>query len=120
MLYTHWWVLQLYCSHKLCLSRGSATFTEITQAHAKDFLSEMNCKGIAPVLKSRKLIPAVVGWDILQSRSREEANTHLFDHLVEDADKQVVLKIFKIATEAEGYGRMNTFATLMLRKLQGG
>lgn len=120
MLYTHWWVLQLYCSHKLCLSHGSATFTEIIQAHAEDFLSEMNCTGIADMMKAHKLIPKVVGHNILQSTSRESANTHLFTHLVEDADKLVVLKIFKIASGAEGYGRMNTFATLMLRKLQGG
>ena len=38
--------------------------------------------------------------DILQSKSREEANAHLLNHLKEDADEESVRKVFRIAKGA--------------------
>ena len=56
--------------------------------------------------------------DILQSKSREEANAHLLNHLKEDADEESVREVFRIASEKTGYGKMKTFAAGMLRDLQ--
>ena len=56
--------------------------------------------------------------DILQSKSREEANAHLLNHLKEDADEESVREVFRIASEKTGYGKMKAFAAGMLRELQ--
>ena len=93
---------------------------QVLQNNAEEFLTEMNCKEIASKLKTFKLIPESIECSILQSRTKEQANTHLLNHLKEDADGVTARKIFKIASEEAGYGRMNTFAVFMLRHLQPG
>ena len=90
------------------------------QDHAEQFLVEMNSKVLAPRLKALGLIPAIVETNVLQSKSREDANAHLLQHLKEDADMKSVMEIFRIASQEPGYGRMNTFADGVLRKLQRG
>ena len=80
----------------------------------------MNSKVLAPQLKALELIPKAVECDILQSKSKEEANAHLLNHLKADADEKSVMKVFRIASKEEGYGRMKAFAAGMLRKLQQG
>ena len=88
------------------------------QKHAEVFLKEMNCKVIAPKLKTLKLIPETVECDILESKSKEEANEHLLNHLKEEADEDTVREVFRIASEKAGYGKMNKFAAGVLRELQ--
>ena len=78
----------------------------------------MNCKVIAPNLKTLKLIPETVEYDILQSKSKEEANAYLLNHLKEEADEETIRVVFRIASEKAGYGRMNKFAAGVLRELQ--
>ena len=90
---------------------------QVVQKHAKEFLTKMNCKVIAPKLKTLKLIPESVEYDILQSKSKEKANIHLFDHLKEEADEDTVREVFRIASEEAGYGKMNKFAAGILREL---
>ena len=80
----------------------------------------MNSKEIAPQLKTLKLIPEAVESDILQAKTRELANARLLNHLKEDADEKAVREVFRIASEEAGYGKMNTFAAGVLRKLQRG
>ena len=104
--------------HITCLSCGAATPVQVVQDHAEEFLEKMNSKVLAPQLKALGLIPESVECDILQSRSREEANTHLLQHLEEDADEESVREVFRIASEKAGYGKMKAFAAGMLRKLQ--
>ena len=91
---------------------------QVVQEHAEKFLTEMSCKEIASKLKVFQLIPEAVEWDILQSRSKEQANTRLLNHLMKEADDETVRKILKIASEEEAYGRMNAFAASVLRELQ--
>ena len=109
-----------YCSLYLCLSCGAATHVQVVQDHAEKFLKEMNCKVIARELKSLGLIPESVECDILQSKTKEDANSHVLSHLKEEADEKTVMEVFRIASEKAGYGRMNTFAAGVLRKLQRG
>ena len=90
------------------------------QDHAEQFLEKMNSAVLAPRLKALGLIPAIVETNVLQSKSREDANAHLLQHLKEDADMKSVMEIFRIASQEPGYGRMNTFADGVLRKLQRG
>ena len=80
----------------------------------------MNSKEIAPQLETLKLIPNVVESDIFQAKTKELANARLFKHLKEDADEKTVREVFRIASEKDGYGKMNTFAAGVLRKLQRG
>ncbi len=54
----------------------------------------MNSKVLAPQLKALELIPESVECDILQSKSMEEANTHLLNHLKDDADEEAVREVF--------------------------
>ena len=107
-------------AHITCLSCGAATPVQVVQDHAEQFLVEMNSKVLAPHLKALGLIPAIVETNVLQSKSREEANGHLLQHLNEDADMKSVIDLFRIASQEPGYGRMNTFADSVLRKLQQG
>ena len=106
-------------AHITCLSCGAATPVQVVQDHAEQFLEEMNSKVLAPQLKALGLIPAIVENNVLQSRSRKDANAHLLEHLKEDADMNSVMEIFRIASQKPGYGRMNTFAVAVLRKLRG-
>ena len=106
-----------YCSHHLPLSCGAATPVQVVQKHAEEFLEKMNCKVIAPNLKTLKLIPESVECDILQSKSKEEANVHLLNHLTEEADEETVRVVFRIASEKAGYTKMNKFAAGVLREL---
>ena len=91
---------------------------QVIQDHAKEFLQKMNCKEIASELRALARIPESVGNSILHSKTREEANTCLLDHLKEDADEVTVSKVFRIASEKAGYGKMNAFAASLLKKLQ--
>ena len=107
-----------YCSHHLPLSCGAATPVQVVQKHAEEFLEKMNCKVIALKLKTLKLIPESVEYDILKSKSKKEANVHLLNHLKEEADEETIRVIFRIASEEAGYGKMNKFAAGVLRELQ--
>ena len=109
-----------YCTQYLYLSYGSATPVQIIRTHAKTFLSEMNCKAIASQLRTLELIPESVESDILHSKNKEEGNAHLLNHLKEEADEVTVRKVFRVASEKTGYGKMNTFAAFMLNELQWG
>ena len=91
---------------------------QLVQDHAEEFLEKMNSKVLVPQLKVLELIPECVECDILQSRSREEANAHLLNHLKEDTDEESVREVFRIASEKTGYGKMKAFAVGMLRELQ--
>ena len=116
----HITVCSTYCSHHLSLVVYIATFAQVLQDHAKEFLDQMNSKEIAPQLKTLKLIPDVVESDIFQAKTKELANARLFNHLKEDADEKAVREVFRFASEKDGYGKMNTFAAGVLRKLQQG
>ena len=72
----------------------------------------MNSKVLAPQLKALELIPKAVECDILQSKSKEEANAHLLNHLKEDADEEAVREVFRIASVKTGYGKMKAFAAV--------
>ena len=93
---------------------------QVIEDHTKEFLQEMNAKEIAPKLKELQVIPESVEFDIHQSKTRELANVHLLRHLQEDAAEEAVMKVFRIASEEKCYGRMNTFAAVVLKKLQQG
>ena len=105
-------------AHITCLSCGAATPVQVVQDHAEEFLEKMNSKVLAPQLKALELTPESVECDILQSKSREEANAHLLNHLKEDADEEAVREVFRIASEETGYGKMKAFAAGMLKELQ--
>ena len=107
-------------AHITCLSCGAATPVQVIQDHTEEFLKDMNSKVLAPRLKALGLLPAIVETNVLQSKSRQDANAHLLQHLKEDADMKSVMEIFRIASQEPGYGRMNTFADGVLRKLQRG
>ena len=77
-----------------------------------------NSNVLAPQLKALELIPESVECDILQSKSREEANAHLLNHLKEDTDEESVREVFRIASEKTSYGKMKVFAAGVLRELQ--
>ena len=107
-------------AHIACLSCGAATFVQVIQDHTEEFLQEMNAKEIAPKLKELEVIPESVEFDIRQSKTKELANVRLLRHLKEDAAEEAVMKVFRIASEEKGYGRMNTFAAGVLKKLRQG
>ena len=99
------------------LNCGAATPVQVVQDHTEEFLEKMNSKVLAPQLKALELIPESVECDILQSKSREEANSHLLNHLKEDADEESVREVFRIASEKTNYGKMKAFAASVLREL---
>ena len=96
------------------VSCGAATLVQVFQDHGEKFLEEMNSRVLAPQLKALGLIPAIVETNVLQSKSREEANGHLLQHLKEDADMKSVMDLFKIAYQEQGYGRMNTLYLIIV------
>ena len=103
--------------HSFCMC-GSATLAQVLQDNSKEFVDKMNSEAIAPTLFTLDLIPEKVKRAIMQSMSKEDANTILNDHLKMEVEKvQTVRKIFEVASEKSGYGRMNTFAKGMLEKL---
>ena len=87
---------------------------------SKGFLKEMNAGAIGPTLKSLRLISPEVATGIEKAMSKEKANNVLLQYMQEDADEERVLEIFKVASEAEGYGRMNNFAASFLGNQQWG
>ena len=91
---------------------------QVVQDHTKEFLEKINSKVLAPQLKALELIPEAVVCDILQSKSKEEANAHLLNHLKEDADDEAVREVFRITSVKTGYGKMKVFAAIVLRELQ--
>ena len=91
---------------------------QVVQDHTEEFLEKINSKVLESQLKALGLIPESVECDNLQSKSREEANAHLLNHLKEDADEKTVREVFRIASEKIGYGKMKAFAAGMLRELQ--
>ena len=68
-------------AHITCLSCGADTPVQVVQDHAEEFLEKMNSKVLEPQLKALELIPESVECDICQSKSREEANVYLLNHL---------------------------------------
>ena len=114
--------MQLYtpaAKQLIHLSFGAATLPQVIEDHDA-FLEEMSCKVIACELASSGIIPESVKCEILQSKNEKEANAHLLQHLKKDAGADSVRTVFRIAAEKTGYGRMNTFAADMLKKLQRG
>ena len=107
-------------AHITCLSCGAATYMQVLQDHAEEFLQKMNAKEIAPKLKELEVIPESVKFDILQSKTKELANVCLLQHLKENAAEEAVMEVFRIASAERCYGRMNTFAASMLRELRQG
>ena len=77
----------------------------------------MNCKAIATQLKTKGLIPSNVENKINSESSRADGNVHLLNHLKVEVEERDILEVFRIASEKEGYGKMNTFAAFMLGKL---
>ena len=107
-----------YCSHYLPLSCGAATHVQVVQEHAEEFLEKMNSKVIAPQLRVLELIPESVECDILHSKTEGNANAHLLKHLKEQANVEMMRKIFRIASKETGFGKMSAFAAGMLKELQ--
>ena len=103
-----------------CLSCGAAIFAQVIQDHTEEFLQEMNAKEIAAKLKELEVIPESVEFDIRQSKTKELANVRLLRHLKDDAAEEAVMEVFRIASEEKCYGRMNTFAAVVLKKLRQG
>ena len=91
---------------------------QVVQKRANEFLEKMNSKVIALQLSVLELIPESVKHDILQSKSKEDANAHLLNHLKEDADDETMKEVFRIASGKAGYGKMNRFAASVLNELQ--
>ena len=87
------------------LNCGAATPVQVVQDHTEEFLEKMNSKVLAPQLKALELIPESVESDILQSKSREEANSHLLNHLKEDADEESVREVFRLLLRRLAMGR---------------
>ena len=104
--------------HITCPSCGAATFAQVV--HSEEFCEKMNSTVLAPQLMAVDLIPGTVENGILQSKNLEEANAHLLQHLKEDAAKDTVIEVFRIASEETGYERMNTYAAGVLGELQQG
>ena len=103
--------------HITCVSCGAAAPVQVLQDHAEEFFEKMNSKVIAPQLKALGLIPEAVECDIRESGSKEEANALLFSHLKENANRKAVINVFGVASDEAGYGKMNTFAASVLKKL---
>ena len=93
---------------------------QVIKENIESFLQEMNSKAIALTLNMLHLIPESVKYDIDQSALREDANGHLLTYLMEYAPEELVLGVFKVASEEAGYGRMSEFAANVLQKLQQG
>ena len=93
---------------------------KVIKENSKRFLEEMNAMAIAMTLYSLDLIPESVKYDIDQSAHREIANGHLLAYLKADAPEELVLGVFKVASEKAGYRRMSEFAANVLQKLQQG
>ena len=93
---------------------------QVIQDHYEVFLQEMNAKVIASKLQELEVIPGSVEFDILHSKTKELANVRLLHHLKEDAAEEAVMEVFRIASEEKCYGRMNTFAAGVLKKLRQG
>ena len=104
--------------HITCLPCGAAAFAKAV--HADEFVEKMNSTVLAPQLMAVDLIPGTVENGVLQSKNLEEANAYLLQHLKEDADKDTVIEVFRIASEEAGYERMNAYAAGIIRELQQG
>lgn len=106
--------------HTAFLSCGSATFVQILEANAKDFLNKMNAEDLAGSLIGLNCLSHAAHRDIQRARSPADANSRLLLYMKQDADKETVLKIFNTAAEQNDHANMKSFATEMLQKLQRG
>ena len=104
----------------MCPSCGAATFVQVVQAHAEEFLQEMNSEVLAHQLRTLGLIPQSVETRVLRSTNTKDANAHLLNHLKSDADIEVVREVFRIASQEKEYRNMSAFADRMLTTLQQG
>ena len=104
--------------HPFCMC-GSATLAQVLQDNSKEFVDKMH----EPWSYCTNFVYAgpnswKVKRAIMQSMSREKANAILNDHLKMEVEKvQTLRKIFEVASDKSGYGKMNTFAKGMLEKL---
>ena len=104
----------------MCLSCGAATFVQVIQAHAEEFLEKMKSEVLVLQLTTLDLIPQNVETRVRQSTSTKDANAHLLNHLKKDADIEVVREVFRIASQEKEYRNMSAFATKVLKALQQG
>ena len=93
---------------------------QVVQAHAEEFLQEMNSAVLVHQLSTLGLIPETVQNKVLQSMNRKDANAHLLNHLKKDADEKVVSEVFRVASQETEYRNMSAFAAKMLKILQQG
>ena len=84
------------------------------------FLQEMNAAAISRSLGAIDLIPERLVHVITPSTNREDCNAELLAFLMDDASKEQILGVFRVAFECKGYGRMNSFAAGILQHLQQG
>ena len=104
----------------MCLSCGAATFVQVVQAHAQEFLKKMHSAALACQLSTLGLIPQTVENEVLRSMNTKDANAHLLNHLKRNADEKGVTEVFRVASQEAGYPNMSAFAAMMLRTLQQG
>ena len=104
----------------MCLSCGAATFVQVVQAHTEEFLQKMNSEVLVLQLRTLDLIPQNVETRVRQSMNTKDANAHLWNHLKNDADIEVVREVFRVASRETEYRNMSAFADRMLRTLQQG
>ena len=104
----------------MALWSHAATYVQVLEEKSKEFLQEMNSQAIAPMLKASGLIPARLEPEIKQSKCKEDSNSILFTHLIENATKEQVLEVFTIASSDTSYGRMCRFVANILQQLQQG
>lgn len=93
---------------------------QILKDSADEFLSKMNSQAIAEKLKAMDLIPEKVASRMARATSRDEYNGILLSHLKEDATREQVLNILKVASENKSYSNMADFAVMIREKIQQG
>ena len=108
-----------HCTHYLHTFCGSATLDQVLEDNREKFLVKMNSKDIAPTLYTLDLITEKVKLAIVQpTMTKRDANNELFQFLKgEVEDVKTVRKIFDVAAQMQGYGKMIAFAEDMLKKL---
>ena len=108
-----------HCTYYLLAICGSATLDQVLQKSSAEFVDKMNSQVIAPTLCTLGLIPDKVKLAIVQpTMTREEANDQLFQYIIKEVDNvKTVREIFDFAAKKPAYGKMNTFAKDMLKKL---
>ena len=102
-----------------CTAGSQFSASQFLKAYESEFLEVVNGKQSLLRLKHKGVIPPDISRAI-EKANDEDAKYLLFEHLQKNATVATLREYCKVATEAEGYPRMNALGRDMMKALPPG